>query len=154
MKIPLKENWMWLIYSILLGSLVIYRTVNFLNPQCLQFTYYTTFTGMCTSRNIFPSPYVFAAASLPLNAFLSIFIIFYAFRRFTFSIEFILLLLAAKLPTDLLGYSFEWVSIKAIYHHSPALAWNQGLTLFFWILPSYIALMDYTVRYRKTRMMD
>jgi len=151
MNVSLKENWMWLLYSLLFGSLIIYRADSIFNPHGLQFTYYTTLISMCASHIILPMSYIFALAALTLNTFIVIFIIFYAFRWNVFSKNFTLLILSVKIPTDLFGHSFEWVTIKALYHHSPSLAWNQGLTLFFWILPSYIALIDYLIRTMKSQ---
>lgn len=151
MNVTLKENWMWLLYSILFGSLIIYRATSILNPHGLQFTYYTTLIGMCASRAIVPISFIFALAALTLNTFITIFIIFYAFRWNVFSQNFTLLILAVKIPADIFGHSFEFVSLKALAHHSSSLAWNQGLTLFFWILPSYIALIDYLIRIMKSQ---
>jgi hypothetical protein len=151
MKKFLKQKWMWLIYIVLFGALVVQRLFVFVSTTEQGFLYYKILMVMSVNSGHVPSAYLFTIASLVLNVATLIFLWFYIFNARCFSASFILTFILARIPCDLLGHSYEFNTIKALYYQSESAAISAGFHLFFWMLPSYLAMGDYVLRKLKKK---
>lgn len=142
----IKEKWMWLVYAAMFGALVGGRIFVFVSPSEQTYLYYKIMLIMSINQGHFPAVYVLSIASLILNTAAFIFLWFYVFDSKKFSFHFILLLLIARVYCDFLGHSYEFNTIKSLYYQSETAARIAGANLFFWILPSYLAMGDYIIK--------
>ena len=147
----LKEKWMWLVYITMFGALITGRIYVFVAPSEPAHLYYKIMMIMGVNQQHFPSAYILTIASFILSVFTLIFLWLYTFNIKKFSALFILLIIAARIVCDLLGHSYEFNTIKSLYYQSESAAWIAAANLFFWLLPSYLAMGDYVIQKIKSR---
>lgn len=142
----LKKKWIWVLYILMFGTIVSTRAFAFFFPSQQVNLYYKIYTIMSINMNHLPILFIFTIASLILGYFTFIFLWFYVFEKKVFSIDFVILIFFIRILCDMRGHSYEWNTVRSLYFQSPITAWNDGLLLFFLILPSYLAMTDYVVQ--------
>ena len=98
----------------------------------------------------FPLFYVMTLASFILNIVAFLFLWFYIFDSKKFSLHFISLLLIARIIVDILGHSYEFITIKSLYYQLETDATLTAINLIAWMIPSYIAMIDYIFQKNKS----
>ncbi len=134
---------MWFVYLLFFETLLGQRAVSIFTPDQPQFFYYHVLIIMNMVAGKFPWAYVWMVLSILTNAFVLILIWLYAIRRFFFSSSFIIFFLVLKLAADIFGHSYEWVLVRSLFFQSLESGWLGLTDHVVWLIPSYIAILDY-----------
>jgi hypothetical protein len=142
----LQKRWLWIIYRVLFGIITVRRNCAFVLPSETFFFYNQVVMIFCINQGQWPVAYIFTSASIVFNTVIIVLLWFYAIEKHSFSISFIFFILAAKFMTDILGYSYEWNTIRALSYQSRSLAQLAAVNLILWQSPFYLAMGDYVVQ--------
>lgn len=142
---------MWLLYIILFGSLMCSRVYSFFSPSQPAYFYHQVLMIFTINQDHWPFPYLLTITSLILNIFTVGLLWFYTLNKKFFSAAFISVITAARLISDIGGYSYEWNTIQALFYQSQSAARLALLNLILWVTPSYLAMWDYIIRKLKSR---
>jgi len=146
MKDLLKTKWMWLIYLILFGAFALNKAIGFFSTAEPAHFFYQVSMIFHINNDLFPSGYVFTIAAILLNGFAFLFVWLYIIGSRYFSADFIVVMVLLRLTCDLFGSSYEWATVQSLYVQSRSLGINTGINFISWLLPSYLAMMDYIIR--------
>ncbi len=141
-KIFLKQKWIWLIYIIFFGGLIGQRLHAFFSIHSFVYLYYHILIIFSINQNIWPLSYIFAISSLLWGCLAVMMLLFYMLDRSIFSTSFIISVSLLRLVSDILGHSYEWMTIRSLFFQSQTLSAIAASNLILCLIPSYLAMGD------------